>query len=181
MVYWHDALARSTSAPLTSTTKGSWLCASHRGPVINVSLAVHFPFWLWWGAGGGGEEGAGNRSHRGFFLGRLYSCCILAFSFSFNNHLLLSPLLLVSRHISYIIYSTITETAISLESGMALLWAAWFYSVNTSDNIRYPNCSARFYSVVSLELRVGLKSDIVHRFKCYFPPLVILNGKWHII
>lgn len=112
MLYWQEAPARSTQAPLTSWTKRSWLCSSHRGLVINVSLAVHFPSSLWWWTGGGrgAEEGAGNRSgSSSLFQGRLYSCCILAFSFSFNNHLWFSPLLLVSRHISYIIYSAITE------------------------------------------------------------------------
>lgn len=66
MLYWHKASARSSPAPLTSWTKSPWLCVSHRGPVINVSLAVHFPSRLWWWAGGGGEEGEGNRSGSSF-------------------------------------------------------------------------------------------------------------------
>lgn len=174
MLNWHKASARSTPTPLTSWTKSPWLCVSHRGPVINVSLAVHFPSRLWWWAG---ERQRGRRGEsiwvQLLFLRRLYSCCILAFSFSFNNHLLFSPLLLVGRHISYIIYSTIPETAISLESGMAFLWAAWSFSATTSDNIRYPNCSARIYPFSSHSCVTGASCGYKKR---HYSPFQVLSS-----
>lgn len=173
MLYWHKASARSAPAPLTSWTKSPWLCVPQRSCnkcLLSCALPIQ-PLVMSRGRRWG---------RRGesiwvqlLFLRRLNSCCILAFSFSLNNHLLFSPLLLVGRHISYIIYSTIPETAISLESGMALLWAAGSYSVNTSDNIRYPNCSARIYPFSSHSCVTGASCGYKKR---HYSPFQVLSS-----
>lgn len=149
MLYWQEAPARSTQPPLTSRTESSWLCASHRGPVINVSLAVHFLSSLWWWTGGGGEAVRKEKRidlgpapcTKGDYTAAAYWLFHSPSIITFDSHRFSRSAAIF--HTSFTVQS---QGAISLQRGMPLFSAAWFFSANILDNIRYPSSSARIYT-----------------------------------